>query len=107
MVNKVIAKTNISYKKLSKLFIFANIFLFATYLFFVGATTVEVVGRKNTEEAVRTLQSKRASIEEIYNESSKSYTKEYARSLGFVEAVPTFYATQTNSTVAYDGNKAF
>lgn len=107
MVNKIIAKTNISYKKINKLFIFANIFLFATYLFFVGATTVEVVARKNTEESVRALQSKRASIEEVYNEASKAYTKEYARNLGFVEAVPTFYATKTNSTVAYDGNKAF
>ncbi len=85
-----------------KFLIVSNITLFAAYLFFVGATTVQVVNRKNVEESTRVLQSSRASLEEAYNDSSKMYTKDYAKTLGFIEAIPMFYATKSSvSTVAY------
>src|SRR5574343_268496 len=103
MVKKIIEKVNTNQSKITKFLIISNVTLFSAYLFFVVATTVEVVSRKNTEEGVRTLQSSRASLEEVYNESAKAYSKDYARSLGFVEAVPTFYTTESVTTVDYDG----
>ena len=72
MVKKIIEKVNTNQSKITKFLIISNVTLFAAYLFFVGATTVEVVSRKNTEEGVRTLQSSRASLEEVYNESAKA-----------------------------------
>lgn len=108
-MNKKTLKTNISNsiqnKSLFKFLIISNITLFAAYLFFVGATTIEVVNRKNIEESTRELQSNRASLEQVYNDESKMYTREYARTIGFIEAVPTFYATKTLTAVAYGTNQ--
>jgi len=89
-------------KKAFVFLITSNILFFSAYLFFVGATTVEVVNRKNIEEQTKTLQSTMATLEESYNGASKIYTKDYAKTLGFIEAVPMFYATASTTTVAYD-----
>lgn len=106
MINKIL-KLNIFNKKFFVFLVISNVSLFASYLFFVGATTVEVVSRKNVEESTRALQSTRASLEENYNEASKMYTKDYARTLGFIEAVPMFYTTKSLNTVAYEQGKQF
>ena len=100
-------KQKIYNKKTLNILILSNVLLFASYLFFVGATTFQVVSRKNTEEDVRNLQSVRAGLENSYNEYSKNYTKDFARSIGFVEAIPTFYVTESVKSVAYDGNNSF
>lgn len=111
MKNKNTLKSNISNNILNKsvfrFLVISNIALFSAYLFFVGGTTVQVVARKNVEESTRALQSNRASLEESYNDASKTYTKDYARSLGFIEAVPMFYTSSSVSSVAYDAKPAF
>lgn len=111
MKNKKTLKSNInktiSNKNFFKFLVISNIALFSAYLFFVGSTTVQVVARKNVEESTRALQSTRASLEETYNEASKIYTKDYARSLGFIEAMPMFYTSSSVTAVAYDAKPAF
>lgn len=106
-MTKKIKKIKIFNQRFFSFLFFANIFLFGTYLFFVGATTINVVERKNFEEELKTLESKRASLEEFYNEATRTYTKDYAYQIGFIEAVRVFYTNDQVDAFAYDKNASF
>lgn len=78
--------------------------LFALYIYFVGAITFSVVERQGLEESTRTLQSDISTQELHYLEKEKSLTKEFAYSIGLIDA-PTVSFTTQQRAVAWNGTR--
>lgn len=75
---------------------------FGLYLYFVGAITFSVVERQGLEEATKTLVSDISTEELHYLEKEKGLTKEYAYSIGLIDAPSLSFTTQQRS-VAWNG----
>lgn len=78
--------------------------LFGLYLYFVGAITFSVVERQALEESTKTLISDISSEELHYLEKEKTLTKEFAYSIGLIDA-PTISFTTQQRSVALNGSR--
>ncbi len=78
--------------------------LFALYLYFVGAITFSVIERQGLEESTKTLISDISAQELRYLEEEKVLTKEFAYSIGLVDA-PTIAFTEAHRSFASNGTR--
>ena len=59
--------------------------LFVGYIYLVGALTFSVIEQKNVEQNLKKTTAAIGNVELAYLATSRSLTKDYAKSLGFVE----------------------
>lgn len=77
--------------------------LFALYVYLVGALTFSVITQKNIQQQVKNTTSEMSRVELAYLAQEKSLTKEYAKSIGFVEN-PTIAYTDSTHGLALNTN---
>lgn len=78
--------------------------LFGLYLYFVGAITFSVIEQKGLEESTKILTSDMSTQELVYLEQEKQLTKEFAYSIGLVDAQAYTFTTKKQS-VALNGSR--
>ncbi|MBP9763604.1 MAG: hypothetical protein KBD10_02575, partial [Candidatus Pacebacteria bacterium] len=102
---KAIKKMNIF---LSQNFIFWTLvssiaFFVLFYAYFVNATVMNTAGLQKIEEVVVDIRSEISQLEFKLIEENKTFTKEYASSIGLVEiSEPVFVARNSNSGLSFN-----
>lgn len=65
--------------------------LFVGYIYLVGALTFSVIEQKNAQQQLKKTTAAIGAVELSYLSASRGLTKEYAKSLGFVETTQIAY----------------
>lgn len=85
---------------LLRVFISALVVLSITYVYLIGSITFNVLARKSLETEVRKLGSHVSELELSYLNSANKIDKNFATSLGFVEAKNSIFTTRASTRVA-------
>lgn len=70
--------------------------LFVGYIYLVGALTFSVIEQKNVEQNLKKTTAAIGNVELTYLATSRGLTKDYAKSLGFVESPQVAYTDMTH-----------
>jgi hypothetical protein len=85
---------------LLRVFVSVLIVLSLTYIYPIGSITFNVLARKSLESEVRILGSKVSELELTYLNSTNKIDKNFASSLGFVEAKNNIFTIRSTPRVA-------
>lgn len=85
---------------LLRVFISILIVLSISYVYLIGSITFNVLARKSLESEVRTLGSHVSELELTYLNNTNKIDKNFASSLGFVEAKNNIFTTRSIPSVA-------
>jgi hypothetical protein len=71
--------------------------LLSLYVFFVGKTVINIIGRKTAESEMRALSSSVSNMEIDYMTLAKNIDLDMAQTLGFKEPKDVYFASRTSS----------
>lgn len=78
-----------------KTLVVSIVMLSICYIYFIGSITFNVLARKSLESNMREVGSRVSNLELSYLSLSNSIDKNFASSLGFVDATSPIFATRT------------
>lgn len=95
-----VMENNYSRRSLFKFLIGGLIVLAIVYVYLIGSITFNVLARKSLENTVRVSSSNVSQLELAYLSGISEIDKDYALSMGFVDARNNIFATRSISQVA-------
>lgn len=87
-------------KALFHILIIASVLLFVSYLYLIGSITFNVIARKSLENNLISLNSRVNELDLIYLNNVNEIDKEYASTLGFVDAHQNIFVSRVVDQVA-------
>ncbi|HLP86610.1 MAG TPA: hypothetical protein VK153_01915 [Candidatus Paceibacterota bacterium] len=87
-------------KTLLRILIIGSVMLFSVYIYLIGSITFNVIARKSLENTEVELKSRVNQLDLAYLSSINKMDKEYALSLGFVDANNNIFASRDINHVA-------
>lgn len=100
VITQNILEDNYTQKTLFRFLIVGLVILFGVYLYFIGSITFNILARKTLENDVEMTLSRVSQLELEYLDKTGQIDKNYATSLGFVDAGQNIFASRQTDVVA-------